>query len=165
MPTNRSPVRPQVDLTPVLGLVAILIPMLLMAYMPHVLSQIETTPPAISCCDKSTEDEVVVPRVQLTAEGFKLAAVIAEPGGEPDALELPCESGCRGTADYDWDGLQEVLLRTRRDTLSSGVVTILPDERVEYELVVATMDACRERRLDSGESELLYPSPRLASAL
>ena len=64
--TRRDPL----DLTPILGLVAILIPMLLMAYLPHALATIETHVPAMCASCTDTDEAVpVVPTVHVTEQG------------------------------------------------------------------------------------------------
>ena len=157
--------RSALDLTPVLGLVAILIPMLLMAYMPHVLAAIETRPPDICIdCDESDAARPVIPTVHLSEHGLRLEQVVVSPGTPPAELALPCSGACRTAADYDWAGLQDALANTRAETSGSGVVRIVVSDDLVYEVVVNAMDACRERIHADGSRQLLYPDPLLASA-
>jgi len=159
--TRRDPL----DLTPILGLVAILIPMLLMAYLPHALATIETRVPAMCASCTDTDEAVpVVPTVHVTEQGLRLEQVVVTSGTDPDALELPCADTCRHAGDYDWAGLQEALATTRTETTGTGGVTIIVSDVVAYEVLVETMDACRERVHEDGTREPLYPHPTLGAA-
>jgi hypothetical protein len=151
---------PDLNLTPVLGLVAILIPLLLMAYAPHVLAVIDSEPPSLcgASCAASTDD-LVTPRVVVTGRGLVLENVVVTSGEPVTRQEVPCEGQCRSVDDYDWQTLQQTLARTRAETDGTGQVTILPAEDASYELLVETMDACREWRHDDGTVEPLYPRP------
>jgi len=164
----RKPVqnpRPEVNLTPVLGLVAILIPMLLMAYAPQVLAVIDSEPPALcgGSCAAEPGEESVTPRVLLTARGITLEDVVMETGEDPSKAELPCTGACRTADDYDWEAVQEALALTRAETEGSGQVAIVPTDDVPYDVVVQSMDACRERVFADGTTEPLYPFPVLGA--
>jgi len=160
-PSRPSPL----DLTPILGLVAILIPMLLMAYIPHVLATIDTRVPAIcgGCGEVDPEIEVV-PTVHLSEQGLRLEQVVVTSGASPGELTLPCTGTCREAGDYDWGGMQDALAKTRAETSSTGRLTIVVSNDVVYDVVVNTMDACRERLLDDGSLQSLYPHATLGSA-
>jgi len=156
---------PTINLTPILGLVAILIPLLLMAYLPHALAVIDTEVPAI-CGGCTVEDEppLIVPKVQISRTGITLDQVVVEPGAAPRQTELPCAHTCKSAADYDWSGMQDALARTRAETNGNGGVTIIVADDVSYEVLVDTMDACRERLHTDGTREPLYPHPTLDAA-
>ena len=155
-----------VNLTPVLGLVAILIPMLLMAYAPQVLAVIDSEPPALCAanCSGGDASEVVTPTVKVTAKGMVLTDVVMAPGAGVTTTELPCAGRCRSADDYDWKGLQDALSRTREETEGTGEVAIIPTDDVAYDVLVETMDACRERVYADGTREDLYPRPILGAA-
>lgn len=164
----RKPPQPRahsVDLTPVLGLVAILIPMLLMAYTPHVLAVIESDPPSLCAGDcTGGEAEQVVPVVTVSRMGLILSDVVVESGTPTTSTDLPCAGSCQSAADYDWSALQDTLALTRDETTSTGTVTIVPAGEISYDVVVAALDACRERIHPDGTREPLYHQPRLGSA-
>lgn len=164
-PSAKKPL-PQVNLTPVLGLVTILIPLLLMAYAPEVLAVIDSDVPSLCTagCDEADHSEPVTPRVRVTAAGLELAEVVVEPGAPVGETTLPCGGPCRSADDYDWTGLQDTLARTLTETDSTGSVAIVPTDDVPYDVVVETMDACRERLHPDGTREPLYPRPMLGSA-
>lgn len=161
------PPRPTpVDTTPILGLVAILIPMLLMAYAPQVLAVIDSEVPSL-CAARCGEGgpAQVMPKLTLTARGVTLEQVVAHPGAALGTSELPCAGACRTADDYDWAAVQDILAATRAETDGSGEVFILPTDDVPYETVVEAMDACRERTTPDGSTEALYPYPVLGAWL
>ena len=50
--------------------------------------------------------------------------------------------------DYDWTGLTECVARVKQQYASEHSVTVSADPQVQYEYVVAAMDAVRNRGKD-----------------
>lgn len=165
----RSPRTTNVDTTPVLGLVAILIPMLLMAYAPQVLAVIDSDAPRIcASCGDGSHSEVVTPVVRLHAGGLTMESVRVLDGPEEGSLgrfDLACEGRCRSVDAYDWDRMQDVLAETAATTEGTGSVSLVAADDVPYEVVVRAMDMCRARSLDNGDEQVLYPHPTLGASM
>lgn len=139
------------DLTPILGLVAILIPLLLMAYRPAELAMVDTVLPAICAADCTTGGEdprVVTPALQISTEGYVLTGLSEVPGlvqVEAGRLVLPCLGGtCAGGEGYDTEGLTRTLTLAKDAYPDSQNITLVPDGHVAYAAVIQAMDASRE---------------------
>lgn len=164
------PTRP-LDLTPIMGLVAILIPLLLMAYRPAELAMIDSTLPAICAtgCDQITgAPEVVTPSLAITAEGFVVGGLGEVPGLETDEagrVHLPCTGGaCTSPESYDTEALASLLGAVKDAYPDSTSITLVPEGRVPYQVVILAMDASRSAPASgSGEAPReLFPYPTVA---
>lgn len=164
------PVRP-LDLTPIMGLVAILIPLLLMAYRPAELALIDTSLPAICAtgCDRvEGEPRIVTPSLAITAQGFVVGGLAEVPDLETDEagrVHLPCTSGaCAGSETYDTQALTALLGAVKDAYPDSTSITLVPDGRVPYEVVVRAMDASRAAPAPgTGQAAReLFPYPTVA---
>jgi biopolymer transport protein ExbD len=164
------------NLIPVMNLVTILIPFLLMAAEFVSLAVIDSTLPAIGPPQAPTEvDPDDEPPLQLSLaiseKGLRVigADKVLFPDGAPEIAEgeeapptIPCNSGasCSSVDDYDWPELTRILGKVKDVYPDDQNVIIVPDTKVRYEVIIATMDASREDRENKGadgKSRVLFP--------
>ena len=126
---RRTPSVPEIDMTSMMGLSAILIVLLLTASTPPY-AAIESNLPGIS--DNPDPDDTVVPKVGITQSGAWVAVAGNAPRmlGSIDAIELALEEV---RASHDVDGRWE----------------LIPDEDVPYDDVVRAIDVARLAEFDS----------------
>ena len=166
---RRRQVEPPDDLNlvPVMNLVSVLIPFLLMAAEFVSLAAIHSTLPTIGPPQPDPQEPDQAPlnlTVAIGVEGLEVqgaAAALGEEGGE-GATSMPCRGGGRcGDVDaYDWQGLTRLLARVKDARPDEESVILVPDERVQYEVLVRAMDVCREDRSGaaaSGAPRALFP--------
>jgi biopolymer transport protein ExbD len=168
MASKRKTVKEEpLNLIPVMNLVTILIPFLLMAAEFVSLAVIDSTLPAIGAPQppdpNQQEDEE--PPLQLslaiTAKGVRVlgADKVLFPDGAPELAEgeeapptVPCVSGgsCTSVDDYNWSELTRILAKVKDTYPDDENVIIVPDTKISYEVIVATMDASREDKESTG---------------
>ncbi len=173
---RRETVAEPLDLIPIMNLVTILIPFLLMAAQFVHLAVIDSTLPAIGPPQPVEEQEKPdKPPLQLSLgiTGKGLAVMGADhvlfPDGAPQVAEgeekpptVPCKSGgdCTGVDDYDWAELTRLLAQIKDEYPDDENVILVPGNKTQYGLIVATMDAAREDRENpgpDGSARLLFP--------
>jgi len=118
---------PSLDLVPVLGLTALLIPMLLLGQV-EALAVIDTHLPGFCTCPHHGQRTVVVPTVMLSPDAIHVLV----PGA--DDIDLP---------PGDLAGLGAALRRVRQQHPVSGRLVLVTDGQVAYERIVAAMDVAR----------------------
>lgn len=172
MAVKRRPFEEQeLNLTPIMNLVTILIPFLIMAAQFVHLAVIDSTLPAIGPPSTEQPDPNEKPPLQLslavTGRGITVlgADPILYPDGRPEIAEgedrpptIPCKSGtCASVDDYDWEELTAKLNLIKDEYPDDQNVILVPDNNVKYELIVRTMDTAREdpsRKTEAGPREL-----------
>jgi biopolymer transport protein ExbD len=163
------------NLTPIMNLVTILIPFLIMAAQFVNLAVIDSTLPAIGPPSTTPPDPNEEPPLNLslavTAKGITIlgADAVLAPDGAPELEEgaerlptVPCKSGniCTGVEDYDWDELRRQLGLIKDKYPDDENVILVPDNHMRYEVLVMTMDISREdpdSKGADGESRSLFP--------
>jgi len=163
---------PDLDLTPIMNLVTILIPFLIMAAQFVHLAVIDSTLPAIG--PPSTEppppDEKPPLQLSLSISGKGISVLGADmvlypDGNKPAAVEgeekpptLPCKSGaCTTVDDYDWAELAAKLNLIKDQYPDDQNVILVPDGNIRYEILVKAMDVTREdpnNKTETGPREL-----------
>ena len=179
--TTRVQASDELDLVPIMNLVSILIPFLLMAAQFVHLAVIDSTLPAIGepkeVEEKDEDDKPpLVLTIAVTDKGFFVsgADAILNPGaeeeeddaGDDEGEERPPTVPCKGNAvcanpdAYDYETLTGKLNLVKDEYPDDENVILLPEARVAYEILVRTMDACREDRVNKtpdGEYRELFP--------
>lgn len=165
------------NLIPVMNLVTILIPFLLMAAEFVSLAVIDSTLPAIgqpTPPDPNQDPDEEPPlSLSLAVTGKGLLVLGADkvlfPDGAPEVAEgeeapptIPCSSGgvCTSVDDYNWAELTRLLSKIKDAYPDDENVIIVPDTKIRYEVIVATMDASREdkeSRDAEGNPRVLFP--------
>ncbi len=160
----------EVNLVPIMNLVTILIPFLLMAIQFVSLAVIDSTLPAIGPPSTEQADEDEKPlnlSVIISDEGYTVAGAeaVLPPAGEGDGPTVPCtEPGCPDADAYDRDELRRLLNLIKDEYPNDETVILVPEPRVQYEVLVTTMDATRddpETKVD-GKPRLLFPAVVIA---
>lgn len=165
----------ELNLTPIMNLVTILIPFLIMAAQFVNLSVIDSTLPAIGPPQPAEEQEDDEPPLNLslavTDAGITVlgADAVLNPDGGDAAAEgeerpptVPCKSGgeCTDLEDYDWPELTRILNLIKDQYPDDENVIIVPDSDMRYEIVVKTMDVARddpENKDADDKSRKLFP--------
>ncbi|MEL6347960.1 MAG: biopolymer transporter ExbD [Myxococcota bacterium] len=171
------------NLIPVMNLVTILIPFLLMAAEFVQLAVIDSTLPAIgppqpADPNKEEEDPPLNLSVALTNEGVRILGTgvdaIIYPDGAPQVAEgelkppdVPCKSGgtCTSVDDYDWPEVTAILAKIKDENPDEETMILVPDSKIQYEVLVSAMDAAREDKGNpgpDGSARLLFPAVVIA---
>lgn len=166
---------PDLNLTPIMNLVTILIPFLIMAAQFVQLAVIDSTLPAIGPPTqveppKPDEKPPLQLSIALTSRGLVVtgADAIIYPDGKPEFAEgeekpptFPCKSGgeCTNVEDYDWDTLRQKLNLIKDEYPEDENVILVPDSHIQYEIIVRAMDTAREdaNTGTGGGSRNLFP--------
>ena len=150
----------ELNIIPFLDIVVNLI-MFLLATSEYVLliSQIQSDLPKIARGRTKTSEEVATPLnlnvtvtdsgVLVSGSGGKLApgcTSIDQPGSRAVTV------GRKGK-DYDWGGLTECVVKIKAQFKDENTVTVSADPQVQYEYLVAAMDAVRSKA-----QEELFPN-------
>ena len=172
------------NLVPIMNLVTILIPFLIMAAQFVQLAVIDSTLPAIGTPQPQDEKPDKPPlnlSLAITNRGITImgADAVLHPEGAPPTAEgemrpptVPCKSGgvCTNVDDYKWKEVTKLLgkIKDMYPDESDANVILVPDNQVQYEILVKTMDASREdpnNKIDDGDGEksrLLFPNVVIA---
>jgi biopolymer transport protein ExbD len=166
---------PELELTPIMNLVTILIPVLLMAAQFVTIAVIDSTLPAIGFPDPNqvvdpNEEPPLNLQLFITDKGLTLrgqgADPVLYPEGAPAVAEgeqrpptVPCKSGgvCANLDDYDWETLNAKLILLKDKFPKEQNVILVPDNHIHYEILVKAMDASRDdpkTKTDTGTREL-----------
>lgn len=147
-----------VDLTPIMCLFIILVPLLLLTAVFERLAALKVALPRASTLEETdTPPEptgIVELRVLLQEAGLAVEGTLShEPSGEEKALyetfrhDLPLNNGS-----YDLPGLQTLLKALKQQYPRHEEVVLLVDDEVSYDAIVQAMDTCREAYyLEDGE--------------
>jgi len=170
MTLRRNIKEQNLDLTPIMNLVTILIPFLIMAAEFVQLAVIDSTLPAIGPPSPPEEEPDKPPlslSLAITEMGVTVlgADAVLFPDGAPEMEEgdarpptIPCSSGsvCKGVDDYDWDKLALKLGEIKDEYPDDENVILVPDNNIRYEIIVKTMDISRDDK-SSGTARTLFP--------
>lgn len=169
--SKRPPESTELQLTPVMNLMVVLIPLLLTSAQFIRLGMIEINlPPAVGAGGRS----VAVPKevekkldlsVTITDAGFYLASSLAVALGEKgEGPTIP------KTADdkYNYAELNRQLYEIKRKAVGvfpdADKIIILAAPDIDYQTVVSTMDATRTIKID-GKVHLLFPVVSLSATV
>lgn len=156
------------DLVPIMNLVTILIPFLLMSAQFVSFAVIDSTLPAIGPPVETTEEDDEKPlmlSIAITDQGYTVLGdngVVtgeAEEGAEEgDGTEptVPCtQRPCDGVESYNVGELTRLLGLIKDEYPDDSNVILVPESRINYEILVATMDASRDDKENEGRE--LFP--------
>jgi biopolymer transport protein ExbD len=170
----------ELELTPVMNLMVMLIPFMLLSVEFIRLSIIESTAPEVSdpsemVAQQDQPDEEPQKSLDLTVfitkEGFTLAASIGvvsnqEEGAETGGPTVPLKEGT-----YDYEKLTEMLVDIREkvdemadiDEKKKYSVILMPYDQLLYADLIRTMDATRETTID-GNRKWLFPNVAISGS-
>ena len=164
----------EVDLTPIMCLFIILVPLLLLTAVFEKLSALKLSLPAASSWEAAEEPReepsgVVELRLMVHKDSLELEGTISHDkyGKEKETYEdishkLPAVEGR-----YDLRGLQEVLKDLKQGYPRHEDIVFLVDDLVSYDVIVQAMDTCREEVFLEGgkrKTRLLFPNITLSEA-
>ena len=169
------------NLVPIMNLVTILIPFLIMAAQFVQLAVIDSTLPAIGAPtppDEKPDKPPLSLSLAITDRGVTVmgADAVLFPEGAPEVAEgedrpptIPCNSGgiCTSVEDYDWVKLTAKLnlVKDEYPDEEDANVILVPDNQINYEVIVQTMDASRNdptKPGGDGKARLLFPNVVIA---
>lgn len=152
-----------VDLTPIMCLFIILVPLLLLTAVFERLAALQVRLPQASTLE--TREKPPVPsgvvelRVLVQETGLAVEGTLShEPSGQEMDLyqdiryEIPLVDGR-----YDLPALQTILKDLKRDYPRHEEVVLLVDDAVSYDTIVQTMDTCREEFLFENDEKIRRP--------
>jgi biopolymer transport protein ExbD len=176
---QKAPVDSNVDLVPMMCLLCILIPMLLVTAVFERLAALNTHLPHASTiggaeeAGKAPEKQgtgVVELRVGVHARGFRVEGTLShDPSGkEKDVYQdIAYDIPLKGEEEYDLDTLRQTLLSLKQQYPRHEEVVLLVDDAIPYDVIVQTMDTCREEVYeDQGEviRHALFPNIALSES-
>lgn len=147
MARRRTQAPAELNLVPVMNLMALLVPFLLMSAQFVSYAVIDTALPTIAP-ELAPEDAIAGGRpaplvITIGGEGFLILGVPDVLADEPNGGLVPCRRDCDSVDAFDVDMLSAKLWKIKRDNPAREDVVLSPESWVPYELVVATMDAVR----------------------
>jgi len=164
----------EVDLTPIMCLFIILVPLLLLTAVFEKLSALKLSLPMASSFEATEEPRedpsgMVELRLVVQKDGLELNGTISHDkyGKEKETYEdilheLPAVEGA-----YDLVGLQKLLKDLKQKYPRHEDIVFLIDDMVSYDVIVQAMDTCREEIHLEGakrKSRLLFPNITLSEA-
>ena len=164
-----------VDLTPIMCLFIILVPLLLLTAVFEKLSALKVNLPHASTMemtDKPKEEPSGIVELQLLIqeEGLGLEGTLSHDasGQEKETYQdFRYEIPLKGDR-YDFPKLQKILKGLKQEYPRHEEVVFLVEDKVPYDIIVQAMDTCREENyLKEGErkSRLLFPTIALSEKL
>jgi len=160
----------ELNMVPIMNLFLAMIPFLLMCAAFFQVSVINASVPALSEGADAPADEPkkqldkVSLNLQITKEGFVISASGDQPEEELKALagKIP-----KRNREYDYERLGKRIKEIKERYKKSETVVILPDKDVLYDTLVKTMDATRERIIDTrlDTREYLFTNAVVSSLL
>ncbi len=167
--SRRPKVETEPDLTPIMNLMVVLIPLLLTSAQFIKLGMIEINlPPAISASEMQNRPKEIDKKLDLsvtiTDKGFYLAssfAIATSAGGEP-TIPKTQDGG------YNYEELKKNLVKIKKQ--AAGVfkdldrIIIVAEPDIDYQIVVSTMDAARMYKSDR-EILPLFPAVSLSATV
>jgi hypothetical protein len=168
MRQHRQEVGAELNVLPVMNLMAVLIPFLLMAAQFMSLSVIDTALPAVQEGTPDPAAPALNLWVRIDETGFQVSGTdpMLHPGGAA-SVSLPCRvQGCPTVEDYDVGELRRLLGYLKDEWPDERLVVIAPVSSVPYEVMVLAMDAARSDPgvVVQGAARVLFPEVVVASA-
>lgn len=168
MRQHRQGVVEDLNLLPVMNLMAVLIPFLLMAAQFMSLAVIDTALPSVQPGTPDADTPKLNLWVRIDREGFQVSGTdpMLHRGGASH-VDIPCRTaGCPTPEDYDVGELRQLLGYLKDEWPDEQLVVVAPTPSVPYEVMVLVMDAARSDPGVSvqGAARVLFPEVVIASA-
>lgn len=168
--STREVLSADVDLTPVMCLFIILVPLLLLSAVFERLAALQVRLPEASTLEETKPPEegptgIVELRLLLREDGLGLEGTISHDpsGGEKETYEdVLYDFPLQGDR-YDLEGLQQSLRELKRQYPRHEGIVFLVDDKVSYDVIVQAMDACRQYfTIEDGEKRGIPLFPEIA---
>lgn len=171
--STREVLAADVDLTPIMCLFIILVPLLLLSAVFERLAALQVHLPEASTIEETEKPEdaptgIVELRLLLRENGLSLEGTLShDPSGKEKEIyediryDFPLQEGDR----YDLEGLQKILRGLKKQYPRHEKIVFLVDDKVSYDVIVQAMDTCRQEfTVDDGEkrSHPLFPEIALS---
>lgn len=164
-----------VDLTPIMCLFIILVPLLLLTAVFERLAVLKAHLPEASTLRGPATDESARPsgivelRLMIRPQGLELQGTLSH---EPDGTEKETYEDFQVSFPlvgdrYDLDGLQKHLKSLKNLYPRHEKIVFLVEDKVTYDIIVQAMDACREEIFEDAGREVrrpLFPSISISEA-
>lgn len=167
----------QANITPMMNLMVVLIPLLLTSAEFVKLGVIELNlPPAASGPEASRLDQVpqeTIKRLDLTVtitdRGFFISSALAVLSGAAEGEPtIPLLTGDDGQAAHDYNALSRKLIEIKEAAAvnfpDTEKIILLAEDSISYQTVVSTMDAARSFR-QNGAEQALFPEVSLSAGV
>lgn len=171
---HKSEPNTELNLNPLLDVVTVLIPLLLANAQFAKIGVIELNLPPAAGVSGVAQSTTGLPKenerhldlvVTITDKGFYVASAVSTP--EEAAMTGPALP-VNGSGEYDLPGLSRKLLevKQRAGNIFSDpeAVVIQAEPKISYQILVSTMDAARNIRVD-GKNVTLFPNVALSAGV
>ncbi len=152
------------DLVPIMNLVTILIPFLLLSVTFVHLATVDSTLPAVGVAPP--DPDALGLRVVITDRGFTVRGNSKLLGDETEVVdgEAVPTIGRAEDGSYRFGELQDLMVKLKAAHPTADSVALFPEDAVDYETVVGTMDATRDWQAPGAPTrEQLFPRVVLGS--
>ncbi len=171
---TREVLAADVDLTPIMCLFIILVPLLLLSAVFERLAALQVHLPEASTIEETEKPAdgptgIVELRLLLKEDGLSLEGTLShDPSGREKEVyeDIRYDFPLQGDR-YDLEGLQKALRELKSQYPKHKEIVLLVDDKVSYDAIVQAMDACRQEFIvEDGEkrSRDLFPEVALSEA-
>jgi len=168
--STREVLAADVDLTPIMCLFIILVPLLLLSAVFERLAALQVHLPEASTIEETEKTKegptgIVELRLLLKEDGLELEGTLShDPSGKEKEVyeDIRYDFPLQGDL-YDLEGLQRALRDLKRQYPRHEEIVFLVDDKVSYDVIVQAMDACRQEFVvEDGEKRSLPLFPEIA---
>jgi len=154
----------EVDLTPIMCLFIILVPLLLLTAVFEKLSALKVNLPMASTLETTEKPErkpsgIVELRLYVEEGGLKLEGTLSHnPSGEEKETyedfryDIPLKN-----ERYDFPLLQKYLLDLKKEYPKHETIVLLVQDKIPYDTIVQAMDTCREENYEEQGERMTRP--------
>lgn len=171
---TRQVLEADVDLTPIMCLFIILVPLLLVSAVFERLAALQVHLPEASTIEETDQAKkeptgIVELRLLIKEDGLALEGTLShDPSGEEKETyeDIRYDFPIDGDR-YDLEKLQQTLRELKQEYPRHEEIVFLVDDKVSYDVIVQAMDACRkEYYVEEGEkkSRPLFPQVALSES-
>ena len=167
---TREVLTADVDLTPIMCLFIILVPLLLLSAVFERLAALQVHLPEASTIEETEKPKegptgIIELRLLLKQDGLELEGTLShDPSGKEKEIyeDIHYDFPLQGDS-YDLEGLQRALRDLKRQYPRHEEIVFLVDDKVSYDVIVQAMDACRQEFiLQEGEKRSIPLFPKIA---
>ena len=167
---TREVLTADVDLTPIMCLFIILVPLLLLSAVFERLAALQVHLPEASTIEETEKPKegptgIIELRLLLKQDGLELEGTLShDPSGKEKEVyeDIHYDFPLQGDS-YDLEGLQRALRDLKRQYPRHEEIVFLVDDKVSYDVIVQAMDACRQEFiLQEGEKRSIPLFPKIA---
>jgi biopolymer transport protein ExbD len=145
------------NLTPLMDVMSNILFFLLAAFGTSIIAIFPTTVPVQTegSTDIAKEDKSVTITVRADNQGIQVNCENA--AMTPESLKDCGGFVAKSGEDYDYDNFTSMLVRIKKAYPDSKAMVFVPDETMQYQIVVKIMDASRNKRFSANEKLELFP--------